>query len=270
MTSTEQDAVRPVAIITGAASGIGRAATDLYVARGYCVVAVDTDRAGLDQLPAADAVATLAGDVSTPEVNAAAVQLALETFGRLDAVVLNAGIGGGGPLEAPGAIERFDRIIAVNLRSVVLGIRAAVPALRAVGGGAIVATSSVSGLRGDPGTWAYAASKAAVINLVRCAAIDYAVEGIRINAIAPGGTVTGLTADQVEHPQAGPAIVRRIPQQRWAEPREQAEVIWFLTSPAASYITGATIPVDGGLSANGGILLPPAGAPSAPDRGESA
>jgi meso-butanediol dehydrogenase / (S,S)-butanediol dehydrogenase / diacetyl reductase len=117
--------------VSGGLSGIGRAAAELYVKRGYCVVAVDIDLAGLGQLPALDAVAAPAGDVSTPEVNAAAVQLALDTFGRLDAAVLNAGIGGGGPLEASGAIERFDRIIAVNLRSVVLGIRAAVPALRA-------------------------------------------------------------------------------------------------------------------------------------------
>ncbi len=113
----------------------------------------------------------------------------------------------------------------------------------------------MSGLRADPGTWAYAASKAAVINLVRATAIDYAAENIRINAIAPGGTVSALTAGQLAG-SAGAAITRRIPQQRWAQPGEQAEVVWFLASPAASYITGVTIPVDGGLSANGGILLP--------------
>jgi len=107
------------------------------------------------------------------------VELALDRFGRLDAAVLNAGIGGGGPLEATGAVERFDRIIAVNLSGVMLGIRAAIPALRAAGGGSIVATSSVSGLRADPGTWAYAASKAAVINLVRATAIDYAARASR-------------------------------------------------------------------------------------------
>jgi meso-butanediol dehydrogenase/(S,S)-butanediol dehydrogenase/diacetyl reductase len=246
-----------VVLITGAASGIGRAAVDLYAGRGYAVVAVDVAADGLAPLADLGPVATLEGDVSTARANEEAVRLAVSRFGRLDAALLNAGRGGGGPLEGPNAVENFDRIIAVNLRGVLLGIRAAVPALRAAGGGAIVATSSVSGLRGDPGTWAYNASKAAVINLVRGLAIDYAAQNIRINAIAPGGTSTALTAAQVAHPELGPAVARRIPQQRWAEPREQAEVLWFLTSPAASYITGVTIPVDGGLSANGGILLPP-------------
>jgi len=246
-----------VVLITGAASGIGRAAVDLYAGRGYAVVAVDIAADGLAPLADLGPVATLEGDVSTARANEEAVRLAVSRFGRLDAALLNAGRGGGGPLEGPNAVENFDWIIAVNLRGVLLGIRAAVPALRAAGGGAIVATSSVSGLRGDPGTWAYNASKAAVINLVRGLAIDYAAQNIRINAIAPGGTSTALTAAQVADPELGPAVARRIPQQRWAEPREQAEVLWFLTSPAASYITGVTIPVDGGLSANGGILLPP-------------
>jgi meso-butanediol dehydrogenase/(S,S)-butanediol dehydrogenase/diacetyl reductase len=255
-----------VVLITGAASGIGRAAVELYAERGYCVVAVDVNASALAGLAVIGGrVATLRGDVASTETNEKAVRLAVTRFGRLDAAVLNAGIGGGGPLEAREAVRNFDRIIAVNLRGVLLGIRAAVPALRAAGGGAIVATSSVSGLRGDPGTWAYNASKAAVINLVRGLAVDYAAQNIRINAIAPGGTATGLTARQAADPDLGPLITRRIPQQRWAEPREQAEVLWFLTSPAASYITGATIPVDGGLSANGGILLPPAPTPALPN-----
>lgn len=248
-----------VVLITGAGSGIGRAAVQLYAERGYGVVAVDINAARLAELAVPDdRVATLRGDVATAEANEKAVSLALSRFGRLDAVLLNAGIGGGGPLEARGAVENFDRIVAVNVRGVLLGVRSAVPALRAAGGGAVVATASVSGLRGDPGTWAYNASKAAVVNLVRALSIDYAAQNIRINAIAPGLTATALTAGQVAHPDLGPFLTRRIPQQRWADPREQAEVLWFLTSPAASYITGATIPVDGGLSANGGILLPPA------------
>ena len=247
-----------VVLITGAASGIGRATAQLYTERGYRVVALDVDEAGLDKLTAdAAADAFVVGDAADPAANEAAVDLAVTRFGRLDAAVLNAGIGGAGPLESDGALERFDRVLAVNVRGVAAGIRAAVPALRAAGGGAIVATSSVSGLRGDPGTWAYNATKAAIINLVRGLAVDYAAQDIRINAIAPGGTVTALTAGQVAHPVLGPEIAARIPAQRWADPREQAEAIWFLTSPAASYITGVVLPVDGGLSANGGILPPP-------------
>ncbi|ROO84790.1 NAD(P)-dependent dehydrogenase (short-subunit alcohol dehydrogenase family) [Actinocorallia herbida] len=247
-----------VVAVTGAGSGIGLATALLYAERGYRVVAVDVDAEGLAKAGAAEGVETLRGDVADPEVNEAFVALALERFGRLDAVVLNAGFGGAGPLDSPGAIERFDRIIAVNLRGVALGVRAALPAFRAAGGGAVVATSSVSGLAGDPATWAYNAAKAGVINLVRGLAIDYAVENIRVNAIAPGGSATALTAGVIAHPELGPAVTRRIPLQRWSEPREQAEAIFFLTSPAASYITGVTLPVDGGLSANGGILLPPA------------
>ncbi|WP_410606500.1 SDR family NAD(P)-dependent oxidoreductase [Amycolatopsis sp. lyj-109] len=240
---------RPTAIVTGAASGIGRATAELFAQRGYGVVAVDVDEAGLSALP--DVVA-LAGDVSAESTNTAAVALAVETFGRLDAVVLNAGVGGTPPLEDDSAVERFDRILAVDVRGVVLGIRAAVPALRESGGGAIVATASVSGLRGDPGTWAYNAAKAAVVNLVRATAIDYAHQGIRINAVAPGLTTTDLTAG------APAGLAARIPLGRWASPREQAEVIWFLASPAASYVTGVTVPVDGGLDASTGILPPPA------------
>ncbi|MFI6316694.1 SDR family NAD(P)-dependent oxidoreductase [Nonomuraea sp. NPDC050556] len=247
-----------VVAVTGAASGIGRATVELFAERGAKVVAVDVAKRGLDDLAERDGVVSLVGDVAAEETNAELAALALRTFGRLDTVVLNAGIGGAGPLESPGAVERFDRILSVNVRGVVLGIRAALPALRASGGGSIVVTSSVSGLHGDPGTWAYNVSKAAVINLVRAAAIDYAVENIRVNAIAPGGTVTALTAGVIAHPTLGPAVTERIPQRRWADPREQAEVIWFLASPAASYVTGVTVPVDGGLTANSGLLLPPA------------
>jgi meso-butanediol dehydrogenase / (S,S)-butanediol dehydrogenase / diacetyl reductase len=248
---------KKVVIITGAASGIGRAAAQLYTERDYSVVAVDRDKDGLAKLATEIDVATLAGDVADDATNQAAVQIALDRFGRLDAAVLNAGIGGAGPLESPGALDRFDRILSVNVTSIASGILAAVPALREAGGGAIVATSSVSGMRGDPGTWAYNASKAAVINLVRGLSLDYAVENIRINAIAPGGALTALTAAQVAHPTLGPILTSRIPLQRWSDPREQAEVIWFLTSPAASFVTGAILPVDGGISASNGVLLPP-------------
>ncbi|MFE9423309.1 SDR family NAD(P)-dependent oxidoreductase [Kitasatospora sp. NPDC006697] len=247
----------PVALVTGAGSGIGEATVRLFAERGHRVVAVDVDEQGLAALAELDGVVTVVGDVAREETNAEAVQRAIAEFGRLDTAVLNAGIGGAGPLEAAGSIERLDRLYAVNVRGTALGIRAAVPALRAAGGGAIVATSSVSGLRGDPGTWGYNATKAAVINLVRAAAIDYAAQNIRVNAIAPGGTVTGMTAGQVADPAFSRFITSRIPAQRWADPREQAEVVWFLASPAASYVTGVTVPVDGGLSANGGILLPP-------------
>jgi NAD(P)-dependent dehydrogenase (short-subunit alcohol dehydrogenase family) len=182
----------------------------------------------------------------------------MSRFGRLDAVALNAGMVGTRPFEEDGAMEALDRILAVNVRGVALGIRHAAPALRASGGGAIVATASTSGMMGDPGNWAYNASKAAVINLVRAAAIDYANQGIRVNAVAPGPTLTGMTEGLARLPELFEEMTRRIPMQRWGLPREQAEVIWFLASPAASFVTGVTIACDGGITANAGHFLPPA------------
>ncbi|ADP81108.1 SDR family NAD(P)-dependent oxidoreductase [Pseudofrankia inefficax] len=249
---------RSVVIVTGAASGIGRAAAELYAERGYGVVGVDRYEAGLESLERPGEIATLVGDVAEEKTNLAAVELAISRFGRLDAAVLNAGGGGTGPLESDGSIERLDRVLAVNVRGVALGVRAVVPALRAVGGGSIVATSSISGLRGDSGgIWGYNAAKAAVINLVRSLALDYAAENIRINSIAPGSAITAMTAPLLADPVLAAAFNREVPLQRFSSAREQAEVIYFLTSSAASFVTGVTIPVDGGLSAATRLLPTP-------------
>ncbi|RCG21017.1 SDR family NAD(P)-dependent oxidoreductase [Sphaerisporangium album] len=241
-------------VVTGAASGIGRATVELFAQRGTGVVAVDHDEAGLKAFAGDERIVTLAGDVSSEDANRAAVALALERFGRLDGAVLNAGIGGTLPLEHPGALEAAERILSVNLRGPILGIRTAAPALRASGGGSIVVTASVAGIRADPGNWAYNASKGALLNLVRAASLDYAVQGIRVNALAPGLTRTRITAGVHENPALLSLIARNIPLQRFAEPREQAEAVWFLISPAASYITGTALVVDGGLDASLGLL----------------
>src|ERR1700677_276584 len=119
-----------VVLITGAASGIGRAAVELYAERGHRVIAGDIDPGRLSALADANRVVTLAGDVATADANEQAVRLALSTFGRLDAAVLNAGIGGGGPLEGPQAVENFDRIMVVDVRGVLLRVRSVLPALR--------------------------------------------------------------------------------------------------------------------------------------------
>ncbi|MCM3884777.1 SDR family NAD(P)-dependent oxidoreductase [Frankia sp. R82] len=244
-------------VVTGAAAGIGAACVELFTERGLGVVAVDVSKEGLAAFTGNPNVVTLAGDAADPLTNDDAVALATSHFGRLHASVLNAGIGGAPPIEAPGAVESLDQIHAVNVRGLVLGIRSAAPALRAAGGGAIVVTASGAGLRGDPYTWAYNTTKAAAINLVRSAALDYAYQNIRINAVAPGLTETPRTARQRADPALSATLTRRVPLGRWSQPREQAEVIWFLASPASSYITGAVIPVDGGITASTGILLAP-------------
>lgn len=247
-----------VAIITGAASGIGRAAVELFTERGCKVVAVDLTEESMAWAAGRPDVEIVAGDVSQADTNAAMVAAAMSRWGRLDKVFLNAGVVGSPSIEGEGAVERLDQVLAVNVRGVMLGIRHSAPALRQSGGGAIVATASTSGLRADPGSWAYNASKAAVINLVRAAAIDYGTQGIRVNAVAPGPTVTGMTEGLAQLPELHKEMTRRIPMQRWGLAREQATVAWFLCSPDASFVTGVTIPCDGGISSNVGHFLPPA------------
>jgi meso-butanediol dehydrogenase / (S,S)-butanediol dehydrogenase / diacetyl reductase len=240
---------KPVAVVTGAASGIGRATTELIAERGGRVVAMDIKP---DGLPRHDNVIAFAGDVTSEAANAEAVALAEHTWGRLDVLILNAGVRASGPIDTA-SLEVFDHSIEVNLRSAVLGMRVGIPAMRRTGGGAVVITASNSGLNGEVNRWQYATAKAGVLNLMRSVALDVAVDNIRVNAVCPGPTLTGMTSDiAVRAPDRYDSLRRAVPQQRWAEPREIAEAIWFLASPAASFITGVALPVDGGVSAHVG------------------
>jgi NAD(P)-dependent dehydrogenase (short-subunit alcohol dehydrogenase family) len=247
-----------VAIVTGAASGIGRAVTERVLAGGGSVVVVDRSREALawtDDVGDVPRVATLVGDVTSDDTNTAAVALAIERFGRVDAAVFNAGVSMSGDLlELP--MEDFDRAIAVNVRAVALGIRAVVPAMRDRGQGRIVVTASTSGIGGDPNLWAYNTAKGAVVNLVRAAAVDLGADAITVNAVCPGPTETPMTSRLQSLPQLHEELRRTIPLQRWGLPDEIAAVIEFLISLDASFITGAIVPVDGGVTANTGQFRP--------------
>ncbi|MBU6269189.1 MAG: SDR family oxidoreductase [Sphingomonadales bacterium] len=250
---------RKVALVTGAASGIGRATAERLARNGWSVLAVDRDAEKLAWAVAVEHVVPFAADVTSEAENAAMVAKAEARFGRLDAAILNAGITGGGSIDALD-IAGFERVVAVNLTGPVKGIKAALPALRRAGGGAITLTSSTMGVAGDAENWAYCATKHAVIGLVKSLSRELGWENIRINALCPGPTFTGMTeAIKQVAPGHAEAMARSVPLQRWAEPDEMASVLEFLVSPAASYVNGHALVADGGAVVGTGLVLPKAG-----------
>lgn len=240
--------------VTGAASGIGRATVEELVAEGAAVVASDLESADMGWTAGRDRIMAIAGDATSEADNDAAAAAAIERFGQLDGVLLNAGMPKSGPLtELP--MAEFDAVMNLNVRGVVLGLRAAARVMRP--GGSVVAIASTSGIGADANMWPYNTSKGAVINLVRGTAIDLGARGIRVNAVCPGPTETGMTAGLQAAPALYEGLRRRIPLGRWGTAAEQAAVVSFLLSDKASFVNGAIVPVDGGVTANTSQFDPP-------------
>lgn len=245
-----------VAIVTGAASGIGRASAERFAAEGAAVVIADLVRdageAVAESIRAAGGQAHFVEtDVTREDDVRAMVATAVERFGKLDILFNNAGIGRFLPFDQLEPAD-WDRIQAVNVRSVYLGSRHALPALRRNGRGAILNTASQSGLQGQAMNEAYCASKAAIVMFTRSLARELAREKIRVNCICPGGTDTpmlhGFAAAAAEKPALAD-VASRSPMGRFARPAEIAAAALFLVSDDASFVTGVALPVDGGATA---------------------
>ncbi len=250
-------AMGKVVLVTGAASGIGRATARLLCERGYRVVAADLRREAVEEAVSdlGAAVTAVACDVRSPGDTTAAIQVAEGQFGGLDAVAHVAGVEIDRPVDLLPE-DAWDTVVDTNLKGTYLVCAAAVPALRRRGSGAIVTTGSVLGRVALPGVTAYGASKAGVEALTRTMALDYARDGIRVNCIVPGATDTPLM--WVGLPPEAVAETRRraegeIPLGRIAAPIEIAHAIAFLLSDEASFITGASLAVDGGHLARSAV-----------------
>lgn len=239
-----------VAVVTGAGSGMGRASALLFAAEGARVVCADIS--GQEEAAAAqigkDAIPVHADVSRAPDVQAM-FAAAVDAFGRLDVVFNNAGFNAPHhPLDQTDD-DLFDRLVAVNLRGVFLGIKYAVPVLRASGGGSIISTASATGLVGRRGIAAYGATKGGVVSLTMGAALDFAADNIRVNCICPGMVYTGRAGAPADNSQPPPAREMPVPMARYGSPREIATVAVFLASDDSSYMTGVALPVDGGYVA---------------------
>lgn len=245
-----------VALVTGAARGIGLATARRFLADGWRVALLDVDADTLDRTHTALASAKTVAircDVADAAGVAGAVAVVADKFRRLDALINNAGIAIFKPILEV-SYEDWSRVLAVNLTGPFLCAQAAAPLMRDSGGGAIVNITSISGLRASTLRTAYGTSKAGLAHLTQQQAIEFAALGIRVNAVAPGPVNTAM-AKAVHTPEIRAAYHDAIPLNRYGLEEEIADAVFFLCSDGASYITGQTIAVDGGFEATG-IGLP--------------
>jgi NAD(P)-dependent dehydrogenase (short-subunit alcohol dehydrogenase family) len=245
------------ALITGGGGGIGRATSLAFAREGARVAVADAAVAAAQetvaQINAAGGQAiSLTGDVTSASAVEAMVKAAVTAFGRLDCAFNNAGIAGfqvdaSGKKTAEWSEESFDRMIAVNLKGVWLCMKHELPQMQAQGGGAIVNTASIAGLIGLPTSSAYVAAKHGVIGLTKTAALEYAEDKIRVNAVCPGYIETKMTEDTMR--RRGEQLMAMVPFHRMGKPEEIAEMVVWLCSDRASYVSGAAYNVDGGYMA---------------------
>jgi NAD(P)-dependent dehydrogenase (short-subunit alcohol dehydrogenase family) len=252
-----------VAIITGGAGGIGAAAAKLFTDEGAKVLLVDRNESALqrvvDTLDSAVASYTVA-DVTQPAEVQGYIQTALERYQGIHIVLANAGVEGVIQPITDYPVDVFDQVMAVNVRGVWLGLKYAIPAMRARGGGSIIITSSTAGIRGSVGLSAYTTSKHAVIGLMRTAALECAPWGIRVNTVNPAPIETRMmrsleemrttvAGTSVTVAQTKEAFATRIPLRRYGAPEEVGRLMLFLASDESSFCTGGVYMVDGGSSA---------------------
>jgi NAD(P)-dependent dehydrogenase (short-subunit alcohol dehydrogenase family) len=236
-----------VAVVTGGAGGIGRAMVERFVGAGARVVIADLDADAGVALTAAlgDATRFVRVDVAEPDDLQRAVDTAVDAFGGLHVMCNNAGVGGTPKPFLRDDFADFDRVMRVNVLGVMVGTQRAARHMAEHGGGAVVNTTSIGGINAGSSVTAYRASKAAVIHLTRCNAIELAAAGVRVNCIAPAHVPTAINAAFDQN-----AIVRAMqPLQRLAAPEDVAEAACFLASDRAAQITGVVLPVDGGTTA---------------------
>jgi NAD(P)-dependent dehydrogenase (short-subunit alcohol dehydrogenase family) len=247
-----------VAIITGGAGGIGRAAAKRFVDEGANVLLVDIEERTLrDSINAIGEkhASWICADVTSDDDTQAYVKAAVERYGRIDILLANAGIEGNFKPIPEYPIEVFDRVIAVNVRGVWLGLKHVIPVMAKGGGGSIVITSSTAGIHGYVGASAYVTSKHAVIGMMRTAALECAQLKIRVNTVNPAPIETRMMRSIEEqlapgHPgQAKEQFQSTLPLGRYGRPEEVADVMLFLASDQSSYCTGGVYMVDGGTSA---------------------